>query len=74
MCVCMCAYICMCVYIYICRLSQELRSIFWDFYSRAYGESETSYMHGFNSQQFSSYEFLKYSKSIRKERGALCIY
>jgi len=32
------------------------------FNSRADSESKTSYMHGSNSQQFRSYEFLKYSK------------
>jgi len=30
--------------------------------------------HGSNSQWFRSYEFLKYSKCIRKARRALCIY
>jgi len=32
------------------------------FNSRADAESKTSYTHGFNSQRFRSYEFLKYSK------------
>ena len=36
------------------------------FNSRANSESKTSYTHGSNSQQFRSYEFLKFLK-IRKE-------
>jgi hypothetical protein len=44
------------------------------FNSRADVESKTSYTHGSNSQWSRSYVFLKHSKLIRKERGALCIY
>jgi len=44
------------------------------FNSEADAESKTSYTHGSNSQRFRSYEFLKYSKLIRKERRALCTY
>ena len=41
------------------------------FNSRADSESKTSYTQGSNSQRFRVYEFLKYSKQIRKEKGAL---
>jgi hypothetical protein len=44
------------------------------FNSRYEAESKTSYAHGSNSQQFRSYELLKYSQKIRKERRAFCIY
>jgi len=43
------------------------------FNSRADAESKTPYTLGFNSQRLSNYEFLKYSKYIRKGRGALRI-
>ena len=44
------------------------------FNSRVDAQSKTSYTYGSNWQRFRNYEFLKYSKETRKERGALRIY
>jgi len=69
-----------CMYIYITRaraharaharasVSQGVHDNISGFNSRADSESQLAYTRGYNSQQFRSYEFLNYSKLIRKER------